>query len=204
MVLTGRMMDAAEAERSGLVSRIVPAASLIEEALKVAALIASLSAAAVYAAKESVNRAYETTLWGRHPLRAPHLPLAVRHRGPEGRHEGLRRKTPRGVQEPVNAKGSIGGRASRSPRIQTLRGRQPPACVRLSGRPQRLSQAGAYAGKGELSFDTRYPANPRLAKPSVSTPSSKLWDGGGGRRDRQRSEVEAEGDEADGPSSPSP
>ena len=62
MCLTGRMMDAAEAERSGLVSRVVPAASLIEEALKVAASIASLSASAVYAAKESVNRAYETTL----------------------------------------------------------------------------------------------------------------------------------------------
>ncbi len=62
MCLTGRMMDAAEAERSGLVSRIVPAASLVEEAIKTAAAIASLSAAAVYAAKESVNRAYETTL----------------------------------------------------------------------------------------------------------------------------------------------
>ena len=62
MCLTGRMMDAAEAERSGLVSRIMPAASLVEEALKTAAAIASLSAPAVYAAKESVNRAYETTL----------------------------------------------------------------------------------------------------------------------------------------------
>jgi enoyl-CoA hydratase len=62
MCLTGRMMDAAEAERSGLVSRVVPAASLIEEALKVAETIASLSAPAVYAAKESINRAYETTL----------------------------------------------------------------------------------------------------------------------------------------------
>src|SRR5438552_12315269 len=62
MILTGRMMDAAEAERSGLVSRIVPAASLIEEALKIAATIAAMSVPAVYAAKESVNRAYETTL----------------------------------------------------------------------------------------------------------------------------------------------
>ena len=62
MCLTGRMMDAAEAERAGLVSRIVPAASLVEEAIKTAATIASMSAAAVYAAKESVNRAYETTL----------------------------------------------------------------------------------------------------------------------------------------------
>ena len=63
MCLTGRMMDAAEAERAGLVSRIVPAASLVEEAIKTAQAIASMSAAAVYAAKESVNRAYETTMW---------------------------------------------------------------------------------------------------------------------------------------------
>ena len=62
MVLTGRMMDAAEAERAGLVSRIVPAAALLEDALKTATTIAALSAPALYAAKESVNRAYETTL----------------------------------------------------------------------------------------------------------------------------------------------
>jgi enoyl-CoA hydratase len=62
MILTGRMMDAAEAERSGLVSRVFPAAELVEKALEVAAGIAALGAAAVYAAKESVNRAYETTL----------------------------------------------------------------------------------------------------------------------------------------------
>ena len=62
MILTGRMMDATEAERSGLVSRVVPAASLIEEALKTAEAIASHSALAVYAAKEAVDRAYEATL----------------------------------------------------------------------------------------------------------------------------------------------
>ncbi len=62
LTLTGRMMDAAEAERSGLVARVVPAAELVDEALKVAATIASYSASAVYAAKESVNRAFETTL----------------------------------------------------------------------------------------------------------------------------------------------
>jgi enoyl-CoA hydratase len=62
MVLTGRTIDAAEAERCGLVSRVVPAADLIEEALKVAARIASLSRPVVMMAKESVNRAYETTL----------------------------------------------------------------------------------------------------------------------------------------------
>jgi enoyl-CoA hydratase len=62
MVLTGRMMDAAEAERAGLVSRIVPAESLIEEALKVAAIIADMSLPVVILAKECVNRSYETTL----------------------------------------------------------------------------------------------------------------------------------------------
>ena len=62
MCLTGRMMDAQEAERSGLVSRVVPADALEAEALKVAAGIADLSRPAVMMAKESVNRAYETTL----------------------------------------------------------------------------------------------------------------------------------------------
>jgi enoyl-CoA hydratase len=62
MVLTGRMMDAAEAERSGLVTRVVPNDKLLEEALKLAAAIAAQSRPAVFAAKEAVNRAYETTL----------------------------------------------------------------------------------------------------------------------------------------------
>ncbi|CAG0988573.1 MAG: enoyl-CoA hydratase [Rhizobiaceae bacterium] len=62
MCLTGRHMDAAEAERAGLVSRIVPAADLIEEALKAAEKIASFSLPAVMMTKEAVNRSYETTL----------------------------------------------------------------------------------------------------------------------------------------------
>jgi enoyl-CoA hydratase len=62
MCLTGRMMDAAEAERSGLVSRVVPAADLLTEAFKAADKIASMSAPSVLAAKECVNRALETTL----------------------------------------------------------------------------------------------------------------------------------------------
>jgi enoyl-CoA hydratase len=62
MCLTGRMMDAAEAERAGLVSRVVPAAELLPEALKVAEKIASLSRPIVLMAKDAVNRAYETTL----------------------------------------------------------------------------------------------------------------------------------------------
>jgi enoyl-CoA hydratase len=62
MILTGRMMDAAEAERAGLVSRIVPAADLVAEALKVAEKIATLSRPVVAMAKEAVNIAHETTL----------------------------------------------------------------------------------------------------------------------------------------------
>ena len=62
LCLTGRLMDAAEAERAGLVARVVPAAQLLDEALNAAAKIASLSLPAVMLAKEAVNRAYETTL----------------------------------------------------------------------------------------------------------------------------------------------
>lgn len=62
LVLTGRMMDAAEAERSGLVARVVPADKLLEEALAIAAKIASFSLPAVLIAKEAVNQAFETGL----------------------------------------------------------------------------------------------------------------------------------------------
>ncbi|MFO1117577.1 MAG: enoyl-CoA hydratase [Beijerinckiaceae bacterium] len=62
MCLTGRMMDAAEAERSGLVSRVVPAAALLDEALKAAAVIAGFSRPVTMMTKETVNRSYETTL----------------------------------------------------------------------------------------------------------------------------------------------
>jgi enoyl-CoA hydratase len=62
LILTGRMMDAAEAERSGLVARVVPAASLMDETMKVAATIAAMSLPSVLAAKEAVNRSFETSL----------------------------------------------------------------------------------------------------------------------------------------------
>jgi len=62
MVLTGRMMDAAEAERCGLVSRVLPAEGLLEEAIKTAEKICELSLPVVMLAKEAVNRAFETTL----------------------------------------------------------------------------------------------------------------------------------------------
>ena len=62
MCLTGRMMDADEAERSGLVSRVVPVDDLLDEALKTATAIASMSRPSVFMAKTAVNKAYETTL----------------------------------------------------------------------------------------------------------------------------------------------
>jgi enoyl-CoA hydratase len=62
LILTGRMMDAAEAERSGLVARVVPATELLNEAIKIAETIAALSLPSVLAAKEAVNRAMETSL----------------------------------------------------------------------------------------------------------------------------------------------
>lgn len=62
LCLTARMMDAAEAERAGLVSRVVPAAGLLDEAVAAAAQISEFSLPSVMMAKEAVNRAYETTL----------------------------------------------------------------------------------------------------------------------------------------------
>lgn len=62
MCLTGRMMDAAEAERSGLAARVVPVAELVEDAVKTATTIAEMAPLAVLANKEMVNAAYETTL----------------------------------------------------------------------------------------------------------------------------------------------
>ena len=62
LILTGRNMDAEEAERAGLVARVVPADSLLEEAKAVAATIAGMSRSASRMAKEAVNRAFETTL----------------------------------------------------------------------------------------------------------------------------------------------
>src|SRR6186997_3117783 len=62
LILTGRMMDAAEAERSGLVARVVPADKLLDEANAVAKTIAGMSLSASRMAKEAVNRAFESTL----------------------------------------------------------------------------------------------------------------------------------------------
>jgi len=62
MCLTGRMMDAAEAERANLVARVVPAASLMDEAMKTAEAIAGMSLPVAMMTKETINRAYETSL----------------------------------------------------------------------------------------------------------------------------------------------
>jgi enoyl-CoA hydratase len=62
MNLTGRMMDAVEAERANLVSRVVPLASLMDEAMKLAETVASMSLPSVMIAKEAVNRAFEVSL----------------------------------------------------------------------------------------------------------------------------------------------
>jgi enoyl-CoA hydratase len=62
IMLTGRMMDVNEAERAGLVARIVPLADLLDEAIKTAGTIAAMSLPSVLAAKEAVNRAFETSL----------------------------------------------------------------------------------------------------------------------------------------------
>jgi enoyl-CoA hydratase len=62
LILTGRIMEAAEAEESGLVARVVPAGDLLNEAIRVAEKIAGFSLPAVMMAKEAVNRAAETSL----------------------------------------------------------------------------------------------------------------------------------------------
>jgi enoyl-CoA hydratase len=86
MILTGRMMDAAEAERSGLVSRVVPLDKLMEEAKATAAKIASLSPMAVRATKEMVNAAFETELT--HGIRFERR-LFHSLFGTEGQNEGM-------------------------------------------------------------------------------------------------------------------
>ena len=103
MILTGRMMDAAEAERAGLVARVVPVASLMDEAMKVAETIASMSLPSVLSAKEAVNRAFETSLAEGVLLRAARVPRAVRDGRSEGRHGGVRREASGEVQEQVTA-----------------------------------------------------------------------------------------------------
>ena len=101
MVLTGRMMDASEAERCGLVSRVVPLAQLMDEAVATAEKIAGMSLPATMVAKEAVNRAFETTLAEGSALRAPDLPRDLRFRRPRGGHERLRRQAQAELETPL-------------------------------------------------------------------------------------------------------
>jgi enoyl-CoA hydratase len=99
MCLTSRFMDAAEAERSGLVARIIPADKLLEETLAAATLIAGFSLPVVMMIKESVNRAYESGLQEGllFERRTFHSRLCPGR--PEGRHGGLRRKAQTQLQK---------------------------------------------------------------------------------------------------------
>lgn len=94
-VLTGRMMDAAEAERAGLVSRVVPPAQCLDAALAAGADICRLSLPSVLAAKECVNAAYETTLaeGSRFERRAFHASFATQDQK-EGMRAFLEKRSP--------------------------------------------------------------------------------------------------------------
>src|SRR5580692_61233 len=96
LILTGRMMDAAEAERAGLVARIVPLASLLDEAVKIAETIAAMSLPSVLAAKESINRAFETSLAEgiRFERRIFHSLFATVDQG-EGMHAFIEKRPPK-------------------------------------------------------------------------------------------------------------
>jgi len=100
LILTGRMMDAAEAERSGLVARVVPAASLMQEAIKVAETIAALSQPSLIAAKEAVNRSFETSLAEgvRFERRVFHALFATKDRK-EGMTAVIEKRSPRFANE---------------------------------------------------------------------------------------------------------
>src|SRR5580700_10544282 len=96
LILTGRMMDAQEAERSGLVARIVPLANLLDEALKIADAIAGMSLPSVLAAKEAVNRALETSLAeGIHFERRIFHSLFATHDQKEGMNAFIEKRPPK-------------------------------------------------------------------------------------------------------------
>ena len=103
LCLTGRRIDAEEAERSNLVSRVVPAAELLDEAMKVADKIANLSQHAVMMIKEAINRGFATTLAEGLALRARPVLLAVRHRRPERGHGRLHREAEARLHEPLGS-----------------------------------------------------------------------------------------------------
>ena len=101
LILTGRMMDAAEAERAGLVSRVVPAASLMDEAMKLAETDRRDVAAVADRGQGGGQPRVRDAARRRHPLRAAGVSRAVRDRRPEGRHGGVRREAAGEVQAQV-------------------------------------------------------------------------------------------------------
>jgi enoyl-CoA hydratase len=112
MVLTGRMMDAAEAERAGLVARVVPAAELLDVALAAAQTICENERAE----RDDGEGMRQPRLRGaarrRHPVRAPGFPFAVRDRRPEGRHGRVPEEAQARVQEPLRVRRRLKGVAS--------------------------------------------------------------------------------------------
>ena len=104
LCLTGRMMDAAEAERSGLVSRVVPADKLMDEVLAAAEKIAAMSRPAAEMAKEAINRAFETPLSEGIKRRAQPVSCHLRAGRSRRGHGGIHREAQAGEQEPVSAK----------------------------------------------------------------------------------------------------
>ncbi len=101
MALTGRMMDATEAERAGLVSRVVALDKLMDETLAAALLICDFSQVAVMAAKESVNRAFEGTLSDGVMFERRLFHALFCHGRPERRHGRLCRQAQARVPAPV-------------------------------------------------------------------------------------------------------
>ena len=190
MILTGRMMDAAEAERSGLVSRIVPAASLIEEALKVAASHRRLVEAGGLRRQGGRQSRLRDDARRRGPVRAPHLPLAVRDRGPEGGHARLRREAPGGLQAPIGLNNIINMLI-----IYAMSADRPSVSLahRRSDRKRRLSRwkftvacqnRSTCAGQPITQVSRVRPASPRSASrahpavhpPSIDRLAPVIWD----------------------------
>ena len=103
MILTGRMMDAAEAERSNLVRRVVPAAELVAEAVKIGEQDRRPVRPVGRDGQGGGERGLRERPARRRADRAPAVPQPVRHRGPEGRHVGLRREAQAGLPQPLSA-----------------------------------------------------------------------------------------------------
>jgi enoyl-CoA hydratase/carnithine racemase len=101
LVLTGRLLTAAEAATAGLVSRVIPATDLLAETEKVAASIADKSLVALFAAKAALDAALETSLAEGLRFEKPRVLRSLRHGGPEGGHGRLPREARAGVHEPV-------------------------------------------------------------------------------------------------------